>query len=175
MLPPLAERLRALPRRFLFVVGKGGVGKTTTAAASALYLADEGWTTHLISTDPAHSLGDVFQADLPAVPVASPCSASLLLEETGSALFCSDLFLQNGDAAALTENDLIEPARQALLAYEAGPLRHPMLCTRLTQNTLQQLAGLKPKLLAVMHGSSFSGNGKRALQDLSTMYAAILG
>ena len=71
----------------------------------------------------------------------------------------------------MTEKDLTEPARQALLAYEAGPLRHPMLYTRLTQNTMQSLAGLKPKLLAVMHGSSFSGNGERALQDLSTMYA----
>lgn len=111
--------------------------------------------------------------ETPQVPHA--WDASLLLEETGSTLFCSDLFLQNGDAAALTEKDLIEPARQALLAYEAGPLRHPMLCTRLTQNTLQQLAGLKPKLLAVMHGSSFSGNGERALQDLSAMYDATLG
>jgi flavorubredoxin len=101
--------------------------------------------------------------------------ASLLLEETKSILFCSDLFLQNGNAVALTEKDLVEPARQALLAYEAGPLRHPMLYTRLTQNTLQLLAGLEPKLLAVMHGSSFSGNGECALQDLSTMYAATLG
>jgi hypothetical protein len=67
--------------------------------------------------------------------------------------------------------DLKEPARQALLAYEVGPLRHPMLYTRLTQNTLQLLAGLKPKLLAVMHGLSFSGNGECALQDMSTMYA----
>jgi len=110
--------------------------------------------------------------ETPQVPHA--WDASLLLEETKSILFCSDLFLQNGDAAALTEKDLIEPARQALLAYEAGPLRHSMLYTRLTQNTLQLLAGLKPKLLAVMHGSSFSGNGERALQDLSTMYAATL-
>jgi len=111
--------------------------------------------------------------ETPQVPHA--WDASLLLEETKSILFCSDLFLQNGDAAALTEKDLIEPARQALLAYEAGPLRHSMLNTRLIQNTLQLLADLKPKLLAVMHGSSFSGNGERALQDLSTMYAAILG
>jgi flavorubredoxin len=101
--------------------------------------------------------------------------ASLLLEEDKSILFCSDLFLQNGNVAALTEKDLIEPSRQALLAYEAGPLRHPMLYTRLTQNTLQLLAGLEPKLLAVMHGSSFSGNGERALKDLSTMYAETLG
>jgi flavorubredoxin len=111
--------------------------------------------------------------ETPHVPHA--WDASLLLEETGSTLFCSDLFLQNGDAVPLTEQDLIAPARQALIAYEAGPLRHPMLYTRLMQDTLQSLAGLKPKLLAVMHGSSFSGEGDRALMDLSAMYGEILG
>jgi flavorubredoxin len=95
--------------------------------------------------------------ETPQVPHA--WDASLLLEETGSILFCSDLFLQNGDTASLSENDLIEPARQALLAYEAGPLRHPMLYTPLTKDTLQSLADLKPNMLAVMHGSSFSGDG----------------
>jgi len=110
--------------------------------------------------------------ETPQVPHA--WDASLLLEETESVLFCSDLFLQNGDVAPLTEEDLVAPARQALLAYQAGPLRHPMLNTCLTQNTLQALAGLKPKLLAVMHGSSFSGNGEGAVLDLSQMYAATL-
>ncbi len=83
MQPALAERLRTLSRRFVFVVGKGGVGKSTTAAATALYLADSGLATHLISTDPAHSLGDVFQLDLPPAPAPapSPCSDRLLLEQ----------------------------------------------------------------------------------------------
>ncbi len=111
--------------------------------------------------------------ETPQVPHA--WDASLLLEETASILFCSDLFLQNGEAAPLTENDLIEPSRQALAAYEAGPLRHPMLYTGLTRDTLQSLAGLDPKLIAVMHGSSFRGNGKLALRDLSAMYAATIG
>ena len=47
-------------RRIIFVGGKGGVGKTTIAGALALTAADEGRTTLLVSTDPAHSLGDVF-------------------------------------------------------------------------------------------------------------------
>ena len=44
----------------IFVGGKGGVGKTTTAAALGLVAAEEGRTCLLVSTDPAHSLGDIF-------------------------------------------------------------------------------------------------------------------
>ncbi len=111
--------------------------------------------------------------ETPQVPHA--WDASLLFEETGATLFCSDLFLQQGDLSPLTEEDLVEPARQALLAYEAGPLPHAYPYTPFTDATLQMLAGLKPKLLAVMHGSSFSGDGERAVRDLAAMYAATLG
>lgn len=55
--------MRALDRqRILFVGGKGGVGKTTTAAALALSFAESGERCLLVSTDPAHSLGDLFDA-----------------------------------------------------------------------------------------------------------------
>lgn len=47
-------------RRILYVGGKGGVGKTTTAAALALMAAEKGHRCLVISTDPAHSLGDIF-------------------------------------------------------------------------------------------------------------------
>ena len=50
--------------RILFVGGKGGVGKTTTASALALELARGGRRSLLVSTDPAHSLGDVFGVPL---------------------------------------------------------------------------------------------------------------
>jgi len=73
--------LRLARRRIVFVVGKGGVGKTTTAAALALDFADAGDATHLLSTDPAHSVGDVFGVTLPGGAAPSPCSALLTLEE----------------------------------------------------------------------------------------------
>ena len=50
-----------LAHQLLFVGGKGGVGKTTTAAAIALAAADQGRRCLVVSTDPAHSLGDIFE------------------------------------------------------------------------------------------------------------------
>ncbi len=46
--------------------GKGGVGKTTMAAATALASARDGTRTLVVSTDPAHSLSDTFECDIPA-------------------------------------------------------------------------------------------------------------
>ncbi|ELY82967.1 arsenite-activated ATPase ArsA [Natrinema gari JCM 14663] len=48
--------------------GKGGVGKTTMAAATALDSARRGTATLVVSTDPAHSLSDTFETDIPAEP-----------------------------------------------------------------------------------------------------------
>ncbi|WP_222918455.1 TRC40/GET3/ArsA family transport-energizing ATPase [Natrinema sp. SYSU A 869] len=48
--------------------GKGGVGKTTMAAATALDSARGGTRTLVVSTDPAHSLSDTFETDIPAEP-----------------------------------------------------------------------------------------------------------
>ena len=50
--------------RFLFFTGKGGVGKTSLACATAIRLADEGKKVLLISTDPASNLHDVLETDL---------------------------------------------------------------------------------------------------------------
>lgn len=55
--------------RLTFFGGKGGVGKTTCAAAYAAGLADDGQRTLLVSTDPAHSLGDLLQITLDSKPV----------------------------------------------------------------------------------------------------------
>jgi arsenite/tail-anchored protein-transporting ATPase len=54
--------------RVVLVTGKGGVGKTTVSAATALRSADLGYRTLVMSTDPAHSLGDAFQQRLGDTP-----------------------------------------------------------------------------------------------------------
>jgi arsenite-transporting ATPase len=55
-------------RRIIYVGGKGGVGKTTVAAAVALRFADQGKRVLVVSTDPAHSLGDVFKTEIGSRP-----------------------------------------------------------------------------------------------------------
>src|SRR5205807_787321 len=63
-------------------VGKGGVGKTTVSAAYAVYRArrmSRHYPVLLMSTDPAHSLADVFQLPLGTKPQRVPLSASAKL------------------------------------------------------------------------------------------------
>ena len=65
----------ANPPRYLFFTGKGGVGKTSIACATAIQLAETGKNVLLVSTDPASNVGQVFSVDIgnrvtpiPAVP-----------------------------------------------------------------------------------------------------------
>jgi arsenite-transporting ATPase len=65
-LSPLTEILttsKSSPK-FLFVGGKGGVGKTSTSSAIAIALSNKGYRTLIVSTDPAHSLGDALDERL---------------------------------------------------------------------------------------------------------------
>ncbi|GAB5357835.1 hypothetical protein AAMO2058_000408700, partial [Amorphochlora amoebiformis] len=70
--------------RIIFCGGKGGVGKTTTASAVGVKLAEEGHATLVVSTDPAHSLGDALDVDLrggSAVSVGDPMGIPLYAME----------------------------------------------------------------------------------------------
>src|SRR5690625_7080027 len=51
-------------KKIIFVGGKGGVGKSTTSAAIALESSSRGYKTLLISTDPAHNVGHIFDVKI---------------------------------------------------------------------------------------------------------------
>lgn len=57
-----------LTHHLVFVGGKGGVGKTTMAATLAVLAADQGQSCLLVSTDPAHSLSDIFDRTIGSSP-----------------------------------------------------------------------------------------------------------
>jgi len=61
-----------VPTRVLFFTGKGGVGKTSLACATAITLADTGRRVLLVSTDPASNLDEVLGVTLDAAPKAVP-------------------------------------------------------------------------------------------------------
>ncbi len=65
--------------RIILFTGKGGVGKTTIAAATALKAAREGKKTLVISTDPAHSLSDAL--DIPLTPEPTEIAPNLFAQE----------------------------------------------------------------------------------------------
>jgi arsenite-transporting ATPase len=65
--------------KYLFFTGKGGVGKTSTACATAVSLADSGKRVMLISTDPASNLQDVFETELNNKGVSIPGVPGLLV------------------------------------------------------------------------------------------------
>ncbi len=79
--------------RVVLITGKGGVGKTTVAAATAITAADRGHRTLVMSTDPAHSLGDAFDiplGDSPSMVVdgldAQQIDSQMRLEESWGAV-----------------------------------------------------------------------------------------
>ncbi len=100
--------------------------------------------------------------DTPHVPHG--WEARVLFEETTGTLLCGDLFTHFGDGPALTEDDLLEPAALAEDVFGATCL------TPNTPRTIRRLAELAPTTLALMHGSSFTGDGSAALAALADDY-----
>jgi flavorubredoxin len=100
--------------------------------------------------------------DTPHVPHG--WDARVLFEETTGTLLCGDLFTHIGDGPALTTDDVVEPAMEAEAMFRSTCLAPE------TTVVMARLADLNPRTLALMHGSSFSGDGAKALHDLAAAY-----
>ncbi len=94
------------PTRFLFFTGKGGVGKTSLACASAVALADRGRRVLLVSTDPASNLDEVLGVPVKTVPTAIPEVPRLFA-----------LNIDPGAAAQSYREKLVGPYRGKLPAF----------------------------------------------------------
>ena len=103
--------------KYLFFTGKGGVGKTSTACATAVYLADHGKRVLLVSTDPASNLQDVF---------------SLALDRKGTEIpQAPGLFVANLDPVKAAEE-----YRESVVAAYRGVLPEAAI-----ENMREQLSG----------------------------------
>jgi flavorubredoxin len=100
--------------------------------------------------------------DTPHVPHG--WEARVLYEETTNTLLCGDLFTHLGDGPAVTTDDIVEPAMVAERIFRATSLAPG------TADVMRRLGDLAPTTLALMHGSSYRGDGGKALYDLATAY-----
>lgn len=89
-------------------------------------------------------------------------------------MLCSDLFFQPGDPEPLIASEVVGRTRDAIVANLTGLLAKDMPYTPYTESTLHRLAALEPQTLAVMHGSSFHGDGRTALIDLAKIVKELL-
>jgi len=100
--------------------------------------------------------------------------AGVLFEETTQTLFCSDLLCDASDTSPVTDADIVGRFREATSAFQSGPLANYMPYTSRTEAQIKELAGLKPRACAPMHGSTFVGNGERALLDMAVVMKELL-
>jgi arsenite-transporting ATPase len=114
-----------MPPRTILYTGKGGVGKTSVAAATARRCAAAGLRTVVLSTDPAHSLGDVLQADLGADAVqvsdglwAQQLSAQQEMERNWAAVqdWMGAMLIERGVDRITAEELTVPPGADELFA-----------------------------------------------------------
>lgn len=101
--------------------------------------------------------------------------AGLFFEEVGALLLCSDLFFHPGDPEPLAGDEVLARAQDSILQNLSGPLAKDMPYTPYTDDTLRRIAALNPRTMAVMHGSSFQGNGAAAIENLARFIKSTIG
>jgi len=145
-LPPLAalfDDLAAPGRGLIMVMGKGGVGKTTIAAAVAVELATRGFPVHLSTTDPAAHLASTLVGEAPNLKVSriDPQAATRAyvdnvmatrgarLDEAGRALLAEDLRSPCYEEVAVFSafSRLISEAGRGFVVLDTAPTGHSLL------------------------------------------------
>jgi flavorubredoxin len=130
---------------------------------------------HAMTRDDVLTTGRYRFRFLPTPHVPHGWDAGVLFEENERTLFCSDLFHQWGHHEPTTQKDILQRCHDALRESEAGPFANYVPYTHHTGRVLESLAEQEPKTLAVMHGSSYYGDGAQALRGLATVMRDVLG
>jgi hypothetical protein len=124
---------------------------------------------------PAHALADggelslggdkrVIWLDAPNLPHNWECG--YLFEASTRTLLCGDILTRGGhDMPPLTEGDVVGPAEAMRKALPGS-----VAIERETRKILEKLAATEPRTLALMHGSSFSGDGAKVLRELGDAF-----
>jgi arsenite-transporting ATPase len=142
-LDALADELAAAGHGLIMVMGKGGVGKTTVAAALALGLIQRGQTVHLSTTDPAAHLSGTLNGDVPGLQLSRidpkvetqryidkiMAARSTKLDAAEQALLLEDLQSPCTEEVAVFHafSHIVSEGRSAFVVLDTAPTGHSML------------------------------------------------
>ncbi len=113
--------------RSIFFAGKGGVGKTTISSITAVKLAEEGYKTLLLSTDPASHLGEVFEQEIGSIPTKIKGVENLQaarIDQEKAVIEYKERILDDArgkyteDVLAMMEEQLDSPCTEEMAAFD---------------------------------------------------------
>ncbi|MGS2811362.1 arsenical pump-driving ATPase [Nocardia sp. MW-W600-9] len=152
----LVDELSVQSHGLIMCVGKGGVGKTTVAAAIAVALANRGHPVHLTTTDPAGNLTETLHGSVPGLQVSSidPVAAThayrehvlatkgAALDEEGRSRLAEDLRSPCTEEVAVFQafSRVIGESRKKIVVVDTAPTGHTMLLLDATGSYHREVA-----------------------------------
>jgi hypothetical protein len=85
------------------------------------------------------------------------------------------LLFHAGEVEPLVDTDLVGRARKAMIDFQSTQLLNSISYSPTTERQMAKLAALEPRTLAIMHGSSFAGDGGDAIRNLASAMKEVLG